>query len=416
MADLLNIPVIVLVAVFILIAVRQVGRTRLRIWQIMLFGALAVLITGQIHPADALLAINLDVMLFLFGMFVVGEALYESGYLFHIAHKAFKGARNADQLILLVLFTFGILSSFLMNDTLAIIGAPLVLHLATKFQISPKLLLLSLAFAVTTGSVMSPIGNPQNLLVALNGNISNPFLTFFSYLLVPTIINLLACYLVLRLFFKDELRKATFDQGEEGVSRPRLALACKLSLSIIFVLIAAKVLLSLAGVGADLRLTYIALLAAVPILAIGDERMRLLRNIDWQTLIFFGAMFVLMASVWQSGLFQAILATSEVEVTGIPVILGISVLLSQFISNVPFVALYLPMLLEAGASTAGLMALAAGSTIAGNLLILGAASNVIIIQGAEKRGATLTFLDFAKVGVPLTAINIAVYWFFLEIL
>jgi Na+/H+ antiporter NhaD/arsenite permease-like protein len=96
--------------------------------------------------------------------------------------------------------------------------------------------------------------------------------------------------------------------------------------------------------------------------------------------------------------------------------MGVSVLLSQLLSNVPLVALYLPVLMQAGALTKGMMALAAGSTIAGNLTILGAASNVIIIQNAEKRsGATLAFLEFVRIGVPLTAINVAVYWLFLQI-
>jgi Na+/H+ antiporter NhaD/arsenite permease-like protein len=96
-------------------------------------------------------------------------------------------------------------------------------------------------------------------------------------------------------------------------------------------------------------------------------------------------------------------------------ILSVSVLLSQFISNVPMVALYQPLLLHAGVSTKGFMALAAGSTIAGNLFILGAASNVIIIQKAEKKSHhTLTFWDFAKVGIPLTMINITIYWLFLS--
>jgi Na+/H+ antiporter NhaD/arsenite permease-like protein len=56
------------------------------------------------------------------------------------------------------------------------------------------------------------------------------------------------------------------------------------------------------------------------------------------------------------------------------------------------------------------MALAAGSTIAGNLTILGAASNVIIVQNAEKQGETLTFFEFAKVGIPLTVLQLVVYW------
>jgi len=92
----------------------------------------------------------------------------------------------------------------------------------------------------------------------------------------------------------------------------------------------------------------------------------------------------------------------------VPNILAFSVVMSQLISNVPLVALYQPLLVQP--STEALMALAAGSTIAGNLFILGAASNVIIIQNAEKSGETITFMEFARVGVPLTAVNVLVYW------
>ena len=60
-------------------------RKRLAIWQAMLGGALAVLLTGQISPQAALQAIDWEVMLFLFGMFVVGQALVASGYLYALA-------------------------------------------------------------------------------------------------------------------------------------------------------------------------------------------------------------------------------------------------------------------------------------------------------------------------------------------
>ena len=67
-------------------------------------------------------------------------------------------------------------------------------------------------------------------------------------------------------------------------------------------------------------------------------------------------------------------------------------------------------------TTAAAMALVAGSTIAGNLFILGAASNVIIIQMAEKKyKSSLSFLDFAKVGIVVTVLNAIVYWVFLTI-
>jgi len=405
-----NIPLMALVAVLILIAVRQVGRVKLQIWQIMLGGAVAVLAAGSIKPVKALEAVNLDVMLFLFGMFIVGEALRRSGYLYRLSHKIFRRAKTPDALILLILFVIGAFSAILMNDTLAIIGTPLMLHFASRHKIPARLLLLTLAFAVTIGSVASPIGNPQNLLVAINGGVASPFLTFLRYLALPTILNLFIAYALLKIFCRRAFTAAVLNHCEEPISDARLALLSRISLIVILVLIAVKIASVFAGV--EFRLTYIALAAALPIALFSPQRFRVLRNIDWTTLVFFAAMFILMQSVWDTGFFQA--AAQGRDLTGIPMILGVSIVLSQLISNVPFVALYLPLL--AGAGTAQMMALAAGSTIAGNLFILGAASNVIIIQNAEKQGQTITFLEFARIGIPLTILNTAAYWFFLVLL
>ena len=99
----------------------------------MLGGAIVVLISGQISIPEALGAINTDVMLFLFGMFIVGEAMVESGYLSLLSCRFFSHARTPDQLIIFILFGMGLFSAVLMNDTLAIIGTPLVLSLATEF-------------------------------------------------------------------------------------------------------------------------------------------------------------------------------------------------------------------------------------------------------------------------------------------
>jgi Na+/H+ antiporter NhaD/arsenite permease-like protein len=122
-----------------------------------------------------------------------------------------------------------------------------------------------------------------------------------------------------------------------------------------------------------------------------------------------------MQSVWNSGIIQSVIEEADVDITSTGIIFAVGVLLSQILSNVPLVALYMPLLTHLGVSTQGLMALAAGSTIAGNLTILGAASNVIIIQNAEKRsGVTVTFMEFIRIGIPLTALNILVYWVFLS--
>jgi Na+/H+ antiporter NhaD/arsenite permease-like protein len=411
------IPIIVLAAVLVLIATRRIGNIKLQIWQIMLVGAIAVLITGQISPMNALLSVNLDVILFLFGMFIVGEALMESGYLSHLSYKLFKRAKSSDQLLLTVLLVTGASSAFLMNDTLAIIGTPVVLLLAKQCRLPAKLMLLTLAFGITIGSVTSPIGNPQNVLIAINGSVANPFFTFFRFLLLPTFMNIFLAFVLLRFFFRKDLQKCVIEYSEEPIKDKRLALLSKSSLALILVLVAAKVATVFLGVQLDFRLTYIALIPAAIILALSPRRVELLKKVDWRTLVFFLAMFVLMESVWESGFFQSVITGSQVDITSAAAILPVSAIVSQLISNVPLVALYLPMLIDAGASIKALMALAAGSTIAGNLFILGAASNVIIIQNAEKKfGETITFLDFAKLGVLLTTINLFVYWFFLTVL
>jgi len=407
---------IVLAAVLVTIAARQLFRTRVMIWQIMVAGAVVVLLAGSISPAEALGAINVDVMLFLFGMFVVGVALEESGYLASLSYRLLRRARNVDQLVIAILFGAGFLSALLMNDTLAIVGTPLLIHIARKYEVSARLLLLSLAFGVTIGSVASPIGNPQNLLIAVGGGVPNPFVTFFRYLALPTAINLLLAYGVLRLLCGGEFGRQTLNHIQETVVDPDLALLSKLSLVVVMVLIAFKIVSVSLGFPSPLGLTEIALFSALPILLCSPRRLELVRKVDWRTLAFFASMFVLMESVWNSGHLQAAMNGSGFEATSIPVILATSAIASQLVSNVPFVALYLPLLSTLDSSVEAMMALAAGSTIAGNLTIIGAASNVIIVQNGEKRGAAITFTDFMKVGIPLTAANLLVYWIFLSLL
>ena len=129
------ISIITLLIVFVLIAVRQVGNIRLRIWQIMLAGALVVLVTGQISPADALAAISADVMLFLFGVFIIGQALEDSGYLGHLAYRLFSRARSLNGLVLFILFGMGILSALLL--------------LAGRFQLYMVLISFALNMLIT---------------------------------------------------------------------------------------------------------------------------------------------------------------------------------------------------------------------------------------------------------------------------
>ena len=254
-------PLIILLMVLLLIAVRQVGSFRFEIWQVMCAGAAAVLLTGGIKPGAALKAVDLDVMLFLFGMFAAGQVFELSGWLAHAKYELFKRAGSGESLLLMLVFFMGLSSAFLMNDTLAIIGTPVVLLLARKHAISPKALLLALAFSITVGSVMSPIGNPQNLLVAVKGEVPAPFLTFMKYLALPTLLNLGFVFLLVRYFYPEDFTAARLSHSQEPVKDKALARLARVTAAVLALAIGAKILLVSISPGLDFRLTWIALAA-----------------------------------------------------------------------------------------------------------------------------------------------------------
>lgn len=408
---MVDLPLFILAVVMTLIACRQIGRVRLPIWIIMLGGAGAVLLLGDISPLNAIHAINYGILIFLFCVFVIGSAMEESGYLSHLASGIFSSQTTGRGLILLFILTMGAFSALLMNDTLAIIGTPIALILAKTCGIPDRAFLLALAGAVTTGSVISPIGNPQNLLIALSGGIENPFISFFIVLLIPTIISGMALYLIIIWLFPCIPDTIPLVLLEARIRDPQMASLSKVSLALLTGLIFIRIILISLGLPSFITLELIAIIAATPILILSTKRLQILKKVDYQTLIFFIGLFILMEAVWKTGAIQHLIPLEVTLFT--PFLIISSLLASQVVSNVPFVALLIPTLLEAGAPEGMYLALAAGSTIAGNLTILGAASNVIIIQNAERRGATITFMEFLKFGIPVTAVQSLIFigWF-----
>jgi len=400
------IPILVLAAVLALIMVRRIGNFSVPIWAAMTGGAITLLITLQVKPWDAIRSVDLDVILFLAGVFIIGDAMDRSGYLWELSARGLRWARTPATLVISLAIVSGVLSAIVMNDTVAVVGTPLVIALAFRHSLSPKPLLLTLAFSITIGSVASPIGNPQNLLIALHGGITQPFVDFFRYLIVPTMVNMaIMTILILFAYRKDLTRKDLLDVPGEmkdhelrGISRSSLAL--------FLLLVLGRIVSQMVGLP-FVGLTAISLLSAAPILILSRRRWEIVKGMDWRTLLFFVSMFIVMEGVWRTHFFQDL--TSGVDLTDIPTILISSVLVSQFISNVPFVALFLDLIIDAGGGVVPMVALAAGSTIAGNLTLVGAASNIIIVQGAERRGHTISFWEFLRIGAPLTALNLLVY-------
>jgi Na+/H+ antiporter NhaD/arsenite permease-like protein len=165
----------------------------------MLIGAFLMIVFQVIGLESAFKSINLDVIGFLFGMFSIVTALDKSGVLRLVAIKMLARANSLDSLLMIFVVGMGILSAFLVNDTIALLGIPLIVYISKQVGIRPLVLLIALAFGISVGSTMTPIGNPQNLLIAIQSGISLPFTTFLFRLTIPTLINLFLTYFILRM-------------------------------------------------------------------------------------------------------------------------------------------------------------------------------------------------------------------------
>ncbi|KTD36811.1 arsenite efflux membrane component-like protein [Legionella nautarum] len=404
---------IILLITLVTIAFRQVGKMSIPIWLIMATGAFATLVFQQITPLQAILAIEPNVMIYLFGVFLIAQAAEESGYLEHLTHRLFYYSHTGKQALVIIIFVLGLSTVLLMNDTIAIIGTPLILQLCKSQRPLIKPLLFALAFSITIGSAMSPVGNPQNLLIAVKGEMSSPFLDFIRPLIIPTLLNLFICYFLIYLVYKETLDAPLEKVTPTPISEHRTVLLVRISLMIMVFLVLAKIVLDSIHSPLRINFSYIAILAALP-LFLSHQIWFFIKKLDWGTLIFFASTFVLMQSVWDSGFFQRNINHYNIAFMNPAVILLLSIVLSQFISNVPLVALYLPLLTHHSYDNSQLLTLAIGSTISGNLSILGAASNIIIIQNSENRGVKgFGFFEFIKLGAPLTLITILIYSYFL---
>jgi len=291
-------------ATYAAIAFRNVRGRGLPIWSIMLIGAVTMVFSGSIGVEEAYKAINLDVIVFLFSMFTFVTALDVSGVLEEVAAKLFLKARKPEDIIYLTFFGFGLAAAVLMNDTLALMGTPIMLSLARKMRISSKPLLIAFAFSITIGSALTPMGNPQNLLIALASGMPAPVITFVYYLLLPTLANLLLTSLIVIWFFRGEFRSArrNFTQPiyleaslkESRVTDQKLA---KQTLYLLTLTVAGIVLINvfeIIGFKTQFGISEVSLLGASTLLLLTNKRREILRKLDWSILVLFASLFVLM--------------------------------------------------------------------------------------------------------------------------
>jgi Na+/H+ antiporter NhaD/arsenite permease-like protein len=376
-----------------------------------LLGAAAMVACGVVPFDEAKRAIDLDTILFLLGMMIVLGYLELSGFFEIVERRILRIAGSTRALLVLIVASSGTLSALFMNDTVCLMLAPVLLRVAKRLERPPAPYLIALAVSSNVGSVCSIVGNPQNALIAVRSGVG--LLPFARGLWPVSAAGLVATTGILAVVYRDEITSAPLVVPPPRAPVPPQA----------WMLIAGVV--SSAGMFAALALgvppAAAAMGAAAALILAGATRPRVaLAQVDWSLLLFFGGLFVVMRGVVDAGISEAIVrgiagplgAGAPWETARLAV--GVT-LLSQLVSNVPAVMLFVPPLQAAPLPTAHhlWLALAAFATLAGNLTVIGSVANVIVFEAARREGIEVSFFEYLRVGLPLTTLTLLLAWIWL---
>ncbi len=391
----------ILIATYLLIAVQQVPYIRLNRPAASLLGAVAMVTIGGLPLRDAYAAIDLDVMVFLLGVLLLTGYLETGGFFEWAARHIVARARSARTLLGAVVATSGLLSAFFVNDTICLVMTPLMLAVLRPLGLRPLPFLLAIALGSNVGSAMTPTGNPQNMLIAVASGIH--FARFIASLALPSLGGLLLVFGVLSVVHRRDLRVALprhVDVPEAPFDRPLVVRS--------LVVFAGALACWLAG----LSLPLVAITAAAILLAIAQrDPAEAFAKVEWSLLLFFGALFVVMRGARDLPLVTSLTSAAASQLHGArlhdAVVTSLAMLgLSNVVSNVPAVILWLPVVPRLVDSAFTWLVMAMSSTFAGNLTLLGSMANLIVAERAGARGEHVGFVDYLRVGIPVTLLSL----------
>lgn len=392
---------VIFAATYLLIAVQRLPFIHLNRPAASLLGAVAMCAFGVLNLQQAYAAIDLDVLVFLLGLMLIVGYLEVGRFFEWGAESVLRRAATPPRLLFGVVVGGGLLSALFVNDTVCLVVTPVLLAALGPLRVRPVPYLLGLAMGANAGSVLSVTGNPQNMLVGIWSG-----MTFgaFAWRMVPVAAGGLAItYAWLRWAFRSEL--------DEPFPEPPQQVPVALDRPLVW---KALGLFGVAVVGwlAGGSLPGVAITAgAVMVLIAGRDPAYAIERVDWDLLLFFASLFVVMRGLEQTGAVawidrQALgLAERGSPLEAATVVSGVMVVLSNLISNVPAVILWrgtVPHLPDPGLMW---RVVAMSATFAGNLLLIGSMANLIVAEKAESRGVPIGFWEYARVGIPVTLLT-----------
>ncbi|MBV8459149.1 MAG: anion transporter [Acetobacteraceae bacterium] len=384
---------------YLALAIGKIPGLRIDRAGVALVGASLMVGAGVLTLGEAGRAVDFDTITLLLGIMIVVANLRLSGF-FALANAwLVRRVHRPITLLADVTIVSGLFSAFLVNDAICLVLAPLVLELTLSLKRRPAPYLLAVVMASNVGSTATITGNPQNIMI---GSFSHlPYLRFAATLAPVAIIGLVLTVVLLALVYRDEF--ATGDRLAAPVRAARVQKAL-----LVRALLATGVMVALFFAGQPPAKAAI-VIGALLLLTRRLKSERIYAEIDWSLLLMFVGLFVIVAGAQHALLTPDVLAAaSRLHLDQVPVLSGVTAVLSNLVSNVPAVLVLKPFIEALHDRDTAWLVVAMASTLAGNFTVLGSIANLIVVQRAASRGVVIGFWEYFKVGAPLTVLTIAI--------
>lgn len=395
------------------------------------FGAILTIALGLIQFEQAITYIDFNKLAIIIGMMIFTIITKESGIFQYLAIKATKYSKG-NPLVLLISLSLlaGFLSSILDEIISLLFLANITLAVTNILEISSVPFLISEIIFANIGGMATYIGTPANIMIGSSAKLN--FYDFIYHMAPISIILIIISAFYLTNYFKKIFKEnnlpkeiiSHFDKIDEKKAISNLPLF-KNSLLILTI----TIIVSFFSHLINLNLGIIYLLGAIILLFVShDNPDKIYTQVDWKIIFFLVGLNILAGTLEENGLIKIVsskllsFSGGNLNFLGFS-ILGLSTFMSSFFDNIPIIALAIPILknmsYHLGPNINILWwALALGANIGANGTLIGAASNLIVADIADKNKQPIPFWYFVKVAFPLVILNLIVasiyiYWRYL---
>ena len=363
-----------------------------------IIGASLMLAFNTLTVEEAYRAINYDTIILLFGMMIVVANLRLSGFFTLVSAWVVEHAHAPLVLLSGIVAVAGLFSAFFVNDAMCLVLTPLVLEITRRLRRNPVPYLLAVAMAANIGSTATITGNPQNMMIGSFSRI--PYRTFAASLAPVAAIGLVLTVLVIAAVYRSEFRRAGKLDVEPVTVRIHRPLLWKS-------VAASAAMIAAFFIGLPVPKTAV-VAGALLLITRRIKPERVYREIDWGLLVMFIGLFIVIAGVEKVGLVDDLFRRAErLHLDRTAPMAIFTAALSNVVSNVPAVLVFKSVVPRLPDAARAWLTLAMSSTLAGNLTVLGSVANLIVVERA-RREVRIGFREYAKAGVPLTALTLAV--------